>query len=595
MSEFTKIPCWSSNASPPLAEVTKEKCARNELNKEQLAALEVLTGRHVINAGAGSGKSSVLIARMLLINKTYPDSKVLMISFTKKSAMELRDRIGGRTNVTISTFHSLAYHIMRSAGLRFTVITSEAEQESVIGRLIKKRKTTIEEVQQSLHHIEVEDADTKAVREEYLAYLQNHQQTTFDTMQIFALQLLQKDKALLASWWARADFLLVDEGQDQDAQQLGIIELLSQRTNNLCVCSDTRQSIYSFRGAVPDAIGKIAEIATQYDLSINYRSNRAILGLANEVMAKDKPLLAAVENPAPIYPKYIMATDGLDEARAVVDEIAFLHKQGQPYKEMTVLFRSCAASSYVVQELLKRKIPAISKGAITLTHTKPPYCGVVRLFRFMLKPGDKDCFKAIMPILYLRKGMLQTIVTIVVKTGCSLMEATQKLNLPFFHKEYLSELSDAMIDASKMTPSQAALHLLQHGYGKYIGPELTEAIKHMADELKEYSSITAYLNFLDDLKEQAEAMRQLTATSTDFLELMTIHASKGKEFDTVFLIGAQDGVLPSNHDGVDIEEERRLLYVAVTRAKERLYISFPRTSENHKDPNEVSRFLREIF
>ena len=524
-----------------------------------------------------------------------PDSRVLMISFTKKSAQELRQRIGSTPNVTVSTFHSLAYQILRSAGVRYQVITNEATQDAVISKIIGLRNTTTDEVKKSLRQIEAPDAETKAVRDEYLTYLKEHQQMTFDTMQIFALRLLQGNKALLTSWQERFDFYLVDEYQDVDAIQVALIHLLAQRTGNLTVAGDRRQSIYSFRGSVPDAIGKFAESAVHYDLTVNYRCNRAVLGLGNRIMAKEKPLLAAVNNPTPIFPKYLMAADMKDEAKEVVNEIVALHKAGTEYKDMAILFRSCSASASIVQELLRRKIPAISKGTVTLPHTKPPYCGIVRLFRFMLTPDDKERFKAIMPVLYLRKGMLKDIVAISVKNGCTLMKATQKLNIPHFHREYIEELSEAITAAKKMRPSEAALHLLNHGYGQYIGPEMTESLRNMANSLNDYPSITAYLNFIDDLQEQAEEMKKLTATSTDYIQLMTIHAAKGKEWNTVFLIGAQDGCLPSSHDGTDLEEERRLLYVAVTRAKERLYISYPRLSEKHNEPNEVSRFLREIF
>lgn len=595
MSTFTKEPSWNPNAESPLAEAIKDDAVNKSFNVEQEKALEVLTGRHVINAGAGTGKTTCLVARTRRILEAYPESRVLLISFTKKAAEEIRQRIGSTNNVNVSTFHSLAYHILRSAGVNYQVTTSETMQDALISKIIGLRNTTTDAVKKSLRQIDVIHEDTKAVHEEYLKYLRDHRLVTFDTMLLFSLQLFQENEAVLRAWQERYDFYLVDEYQDVDEIQSELIHLLSRRTGNLCVCGDSRQNIYGFRGSKSTSISQFAETATQYDLTINYRCNRAILGLGNRIMAKEKPLLAAVDNPAPIYPKYLMAMDGLDEAKSVVNEIVALHKEGTAYKDIAVLFRSCSASSQIVQELLRRKIPAVSKGTVTLNHTKPPYCGIVRLFRFMLNPDDKERFRIIMPILYLRKGLLKDIVAISVKNSCPLLEATQRLDIPHFHKEYIEKLSEAITAAAKMRPSEAALHLLNHGYGQYIGPEMTESVRNMANNLNDYPSITAYLNFIDDLQEQAEEMKKLTATSTDYIQLMTIHAAKGKEWNTVFLIGAQDGVLPSAHEGTDLDEERRLLYVAVTRAKERLYISYPRLSEKHSEPNEVSRFLREIF
>ncbi len=439
-SQFTKVPSWSStpNAELPLADAV-EKQEVNHLNAEQEAAIEVLTGRHLINAGAGTGKTTCLVARTRKILEMYPESRVLLISFTKKSVEELRQRIGSTPKVEVSTFHSLAFHILRSAGMQFQVaMTSEAEQDALISEIIGQRNTTIEAVKQSLRKTEPKHEDTKVAREEYLAYLREHQQMTFDTMQLFALRLLRENKAVLRAWSGKVTHILVDEYQDVDELQAEIVELLSQRTGNLTVAGDSRQSIYSFRGAVPDAISNFAKTATQHDLTVSHRSGRGILGLANLIMPQEKPLLAAIDNPVPVYPKYLEAYNAEDEAATVLDEITYLHKKGTPYKDMAILYRSSAASSNIIPLLSKRKITEVNKG--------------------------------------------------------------------------------------------------------------------------------------------------------------TIHSSKGREWSVVFVVGAAEGCLPSIHcQGSAIEEERRLLYTAVTRAKSRLYISYPRISNNHKEPNEPSRFLSEIF
>ena len=389
MSTFTKVHSWNPNAELPLANAIKDDAINKSFNIEQEKALEVLTGRHVINAGAGTGKTTCLVARTRKILETYPESRVLLISFTKKAAEEIRQRIGSTSNVDVSTFHSLSYKILRSAGVNYQVTTSETMQDALISKIIGLRNTTTDAVKKSLRQIDVIHEDTKAVHEEYLKYLRDHRLVTFDTMLLFSLQLLQENEAVLRAWQERYDFYLVDEYQDVDEIQSELIHLLSRRTGNLCVCGDSRQNIYGFRGSKSTSISQFAETATRYDLTVNYRCNRAILGLGNRIMAMEKPLLAAVNNPAPIYPQYLMATDAEDEAKEVVNEIVALHKEGIAFNDMAVLFRSCSASSFLVQELLQRKIPAVSKGVISLSHTKPPYCGIVRLFRFMLNPNDR--------------------------------------------------------------------------------------------------------------------------------------------------------------------------------------------------------------
>ncbi len=599
---FSKIPPWDTSTSLPLAPTIPVTMVRessseskNNLNDQQLETLRTLPGYHAINAGAGTGKSTCLIARMVLINDQYPDARIMMISFTKRSASDLKDRIGSQSNVTVSTFHSLAYRILQSSGYRFKVLTNEAVQESMLRKLIGKSNTTLDDVKRSLQKETGIDPDTMKIRKKYLQQLEKQHLVTFDTMQIFALQMLQDNPNLLHRWQNSYDYWLVDEYQDVDEHQRELIQLLSSRSGNITVVGDARQAIYSFRGSVPHAMEEFSSNARTYDLTLNYRCNQAILGLANKIMKQYDPLTSASSDTDPIYPQYLMARNPEDEAKKVVDKIEQLHRAGMKYEDMTILFRSSAASVAIVQELLSRKIPAISKSSVSLKTSRMPYCGIIKLFRFVLQPEDPDAFKTIMPILYLKKGLFRTISSIRKKEGLSWLDAALQLDIPFFHREYLEEITSAIQDAKDMTPKKAALHLLDHGYGKYIGKDLEEAIRELAEELEDYPSITAYMTYLDNLQEQITAMKDLAAKNIDYIQLMTIHSAKGMEWNTVFLIGAYDGCLPSGRDDADLDEEQRLLYVAVTRAKDQLFISYPRMTEQHKNPNEVSRFLREAF
>lgn len=600
MSTFSIHPNWDINGALPIAETTQptmicEVSDSNMLNEEQLATIQTLPGHHIINAAAGTGKSLSLIARMVVIGQQAPSSNILMISFTKRSAMELRERIGSAPHVRVSTFHSLSYHILTSAGLQFTVDTNAAMQESIIRKLIGRKNTTPEDFLHCLHRGVSDNPVTLAVYSKYLSWLRTHRIVTFDTMQIAALELLRKDTGLRSYWQNRYDFWLVDEYQDVDSHQQQLIALLSERSGNLTVVGDKRQSIYSFRGSLPDAMDRFSvNEATCYQLRLNYRSNSAILGLANQVMANYRPLIAA-KMEEPIYPQYLTARDASEEAIEVVAKIKELHSKGMAYRDMTILFRSSAACSAVIETLLTQQVPAVSRAATSLQTSRMPYAGIIKLFRFIQQPDSLPTFRAILPILYIRKGQLPEITKLAQSESCSLLTAVQKLPLPFFHLEYLAELAAAIQSAADMAPKEATLHLLQHGYSKYIGPELTASVQGMADKLAEHPSITAYLAHIDEQQERLNAMRQLSASSEDYLQLMTIHAAKGMEWNTVFLIGAYDGCIPSNRDEADLEEERRLLYVAITRAKERLYISYPRLNEEQHDPNQVSRFLREAF
>ena len=600
MSMFSQRPDWLPvNIPLPIAEsvpcgIVREGGGNGSLNREQEEASTVLEGRHLIKSGAGTGKSTVLIARMKRISRAFPDAKVLMLSFTKKSATDLRNRIGNVPNVTISTFHSLCFHILRSSGVDFSVQTSPIFQESVIRNIIGNSGITVEDVLRSLHKADDIDDDIQKMRAKYLTYLRKHHTVTFDTMQIFAIEALQKNDALMKRWRKAYNWWLIEELQDLDSNQLHITSLLTKDCINVSAVGDMRQQIYSFRGSSPHIMEEFAKSTKCYELTINYRCNPAILGLANQIMRQYPPLISASSDVVPIYPEYLTAMNPEDEAKKVVDQIEKLHKSGEKYKDMAVLFRSSAASTAIVQELLSRKIPAISKSVASLKTSNMPYSGIIKLFRFMLDPG-LDTFKSIMPILYLKQSLFKTVSGIRNKENVSWKDAASRLELPFFHREYLEGLLGAVESIREMPPQKAVILLLNHGYGKYICKNMVNVVKAFADELEGYPSIEAYISYLDNLQEQITAMKNVAAKNTDYLQLMTIHASKGLEFSTIFLISCYDGCLPSEKEGVDLEEERRLLYVAVTRAKERLYISFPRTTEQNNIPNEVSRFLREAF
>jgi len=453
-SMFSTMPEWvSRKVELPVANVEPKVWQTKGLNDEQIAACEDLLGRHEIIASAGTGKSTVLIARLVRICQNYPKAKVLMISFTKKAVGELRERIGHLSNVDIVTFHSLAYKILKSADFDFTMDTSTSSQEKLLETFIGKRNISVAAIRKSLHDTQSANKDIIAVRNAYLKYLHENHIVTFDTMQLFAFYMLLKDEKLLSKWQKRYDFILVDEFMDVDAIQVKLMELLSEYNGNLTVCGDMKQAIYSFRYAVPNVMEKFAENAKTYDLTINYRSNSAILGLANRLMNVDKPLVAAV-NSEPIFPKYCVAQNSLDEAKTVADEIENLHKDGESYNDIVIIYRSSSMSKAIQDELTVRKIPFAGKSKV---------------------------------------------------------------------------------------------------------------------------------------KSSSETSRK----PRDTVKLMTIHASKGMEFKTVFIVGAQEGSIPSSRS-MNLDEEKRLLYVAITRAKERLFISYPRVSDNNR-PNEVSRFLREAF
>lgn len=586
---FTTNPQWLDHSvALPLATVDSSQQERGRLNHEQLAACENLLGRNLISSSAGTGKTTVLVNRMNRIVTTYPGTTVLMISFTKKAALELQQRIGYRRGVTVCTFHSLAYRILKSAGQEFTLQTNES---GLLSSLVKGTDTTVEAVRHSLHGAGG-NKETLAVQERYLDLLRKKHIITFDSMQLLALNLLRENAAIRHSWQARFRFILVDEYMDSDAVQVALVELLSEASGNLTVVGDSKQQIYSFRDAVPNVMESFAVGASIYDLNINYRSNPAVLGLANSVMKTDKPLVAAVDV-EPCYPRYCTAQDAEDEAKTVTDEILLLHRRGMPYRDMVVIYRSSSAATAIYQELLRRKIPVLSKSNLQTRYGQKPCSLVVRLFRYMMNP-QPDSFKDILPLLYLKQECYREISGIVKETGCSFTEAVRSLDLAPFTKRHVDDLTAALESAATLSPARALRRLMCHGFKKFVGSRYAPALDSLLVELEEYPTITAFLSRVEEIQEQLNIARKLATQSDDHVQLMTIHAAKGTEFKTVFLIGAHDGCLPSSRSE-NLDEEKRLLYVAITRAKEQLFISYPRISENSSYCNQPSRFLREAF
>ena len=599
MTKFTDSPSWL-HAGTPLPISDMELCFHvredggSRLNAEQSEAVSRMTGYHLIQAGAGTGKTSCLVARVQRLQQAYPDARQCLISFSKKSAEELRTRIGSAPNVTVSTFHSLSYHILKSSGWKFKVATSDAVQEGIIRKLIGKECVTAEDVLTSLHR-EPKDDSVRKIRRLYLDYVKEHHTVTFATMQPLALEMLDLNPSLLRCWQERYDFYQVDEFQDLDSQQLRLLSILTDKCRNLAVVGDPRQSIYSFRGSVPKIMETFAASANSYDLTVNYRCNPAILGLANKIMPEFRPLVAAARKEKTCHPQYLVAKNALEEAIHVADEIKKLHKKGTPLRDMAILYRSSAAATHMLDELLDRGIPVVCKSNASSRFSMPPYADIIRLFTCAMDPSDKEAFRKILPVMYLSGALGDKAWNISQRKKIPWTEAVCQLQVPFFQQEYLESMTRAIKTAAELAPADALKRLIRGGYGKYIGKDMLTAIDSIMEELEDYPTIPAFLSHVAEMNEKINAMRSNEGHTDDFIRMMTIHTSKGMEWHTVFLIGAYDGCLPSSRDDADIEEERRLLYVAVTRAKERLYISYPRTTEHSDSPNEVSRFLREAF
>lgn len=602
---YSPCPDFAPNAKLPVADVhyppvVRDGDAKPSLNDEQLDTIAQLEGHVVINSGAGSGKTTVLVARLLAIRSQFPDANVLMITFSRKAAFELRDRIGSSVKCHVSTFHSLAYQLLMANGYKgFSLNTNEGARDAAILKIIGKRTdTTLEKVVRSMNRISDVDKPTENVREKFFALLLKNKAITFDSMQPFALRLLQHHANVLHALQDAWDFVMVDEAQDMDEVQIEIVRLLTQKCGNVCLCGDTRQAIYSFRGALPYTMDNFAHEsgAVTKNMNVNYRSNKQILGLANRIMVDMPSLVAAYQTTTNDKPLYLTAEDERDEAAHVVSEIANLHKSGLRYDKMAVLYRSSFAASAFIEAMLSKEIPFVCKSHASIKAMSDPYRNVVDVMRYSLDLGNAKLFKPLLRSLYIRQSLMSDIQKNAKKNDCSLIHAAAMLPLPFFQSEYIGQMESVIGSLAHMSPADALEALLASGFAKAIGNEKVEILEAWKSELAEFPSILAFLTHLDDMSDKLAAIRTKGVKAKgDAVQVMTIHASKGLEFPAVFVIGCADGILPSSKEGADIDEERRLLYVAVTRAKQKLYISYPASSTGSSNENKASRFLLDAF
>ena len=578
---------------PIRAGVTIPAQVKARLNDEQQTAIQDVMGYHAINSGAGTGKTMVLVERLARIHQLYPTATVLMLAFTKSAALELSQRVGSMDGVTISTLHSLSYHIIKSSGWKFTVESSTENQESLIKELIGERSVvTVPEVVKALHQTKAIPLAVQRMRTKFLKWLKENHVVTFDTMPLFALTLLKKHTGLRSSWQNRYDFVQVDEAQDLDPIQAELIQMLTATTKNLCCCGDARQEIYSFCGSY-GFMKEFSESAINHSLSCNYRCNPAILTLANQIMSEFQPLVS-IAKVSPHQPQFITAKDDNDEAKFVVDEIEKLNEQGQAYKDTAILYRSSAVAEAVIQELLSRQIPFQTKSALLVKYNRKPYREIIRLLKYVSDPKIEN-LREILPIFYLKKSRIAEVENTVAEQQYTLMKALPMLTTKPYHRAYVEELSDAVDAAIGMTPARAIRQLMKNGLYRYFGESMTLAVETVIADLRKYATVEEFLQQVEMIQAQLKKIREASVRNKDAVQLMTIHAAKGCEYNNVFVIGAHEGSMPSSRPDADLAEEKRLLYVAVTRAKERLYISYPKYNVETIEENQPSRFLAGLF
>lgn len=595
-----------------------------KLNDKQREAAAQVDGSILILAGAGSGKTRTITYRIanMIENVGINPYSILAVTFTNKAAKEMRERVESligeeAKKCTISTFHSFGVKLLRMYAKElgydsnFTIYDGD-DQKRIVKTILKEyglEKINDREIASLISKIKEEDLSVKEyeyinknfaeIYEKYNRNLKSNNAMDFSDILVNTYNLL-KLPHILERIQDKYRYVMIDEYQDTNNLQYKIIDLIAKKNLNLCVVGDENQSIYGFRGA---NISNILNFEKNYSnskiikLEENYRSTSVILEAANEVIknnksSKDKKLWTQNENGELI--QILECDNGRDEVNKIIDIIREEHSKGVPYKDITILYRTNAQSRIFEEGFLRYNIPHKVFGGISF-YARAEIKDIVAYLSVIVNPKDELNLTRILNVPKRKLGDkgLEKIVEYARENKLSLLESLNYINdiagLNSVTKEKLMELYNIIKDYQEMvsyeTTSEIVNGLLEKiGYLDYVQENYDnyETRLENIDEFK--NSILELENIVGDLRlnEYLENISLVSATddleeSNDYVKLMTIHNSKGLEFPIVFIVGFENEIFPGNkalNDDNELEEERRLCYVAITRAEKKLYLSY---------------------
>ncbi|MCR5690721.1 MAG: ATP-dependent helicase [Eubacterium sp.] len=591
----------------------------------------------MVLAGPGSGKTTVITNRVLRLiekNGVQPES-ILVVTFSKAAAVEMKvrfDQMAGRKyRVRFGTFHSVFFQILRVAynyeakdivtpALKYRFL-EEALAETAYP--VEDRREFIEDMEKEISKVKGEGIDIDAYysancpeqvfRDIYNGYQQRlyrHRCLDFDDMVVYVYDLLKKRPDICKQWQRRFQYILIDEFQDINRLQYENVKMLAAPDNNLFIVGDDDQSIYGFRGARPDimlAFPKQYPEAKEIVLGSNYRCSAQILRASLRLIGHNKKRFGKelfAERGQADKIKINKYKNLSTEAEGIVGKILEFRKEGLEWEEMAILFRTNMQMRTIAGKLMERAVPFTMKERLPNMFETWIAKDLRTYVEIALGDRSRDKFLKICnrPLRYISRAAFdQPQVTFGGLRGFYL-----KKNQPWM-LERISDFENELRALKTLTP-YSAIHYIRKGigYDDYLEEtakergvnvedwmELLEEIQETTKECKSLAEWLAYGDNYGDLLKEMEDQRK-DMQEEDGVRLMTMHGSKGLEFDTVFVPTLNEGVSPyrKSIQSGEIEEERRMLYVAMTRAKRRLLLSFVEHRFNKEaDP---SRFLEEI-
>ena len=626
------------------------------LNPQQAEAVINTEGPMLIMAGAGSGKTKVLTCRVAnLLQKGVRPYRILAITFTNKAAAEMRERVNNMSgpaakDVWLFTFHAFCARFLRMEidklpgyGGNFAIYDT-ADSQNLIKQILKEMNLDDKRFQPSgiLSRISnaknaLQDAAAFArqagdfyeqkVADIYSRYeqkLQLNNALDFDDLLMLSIKLLQENKEVREKYQERFDYLLVDEYQDTNHAQYLLTKFLAAKHRNICVVGDADQSIYGWRGA---DIQNILDFEKDYPdakvikLEQNYRSTQIILDAANAVIENNtgrKPKNLWTENKSGADIIYFQAVDERDEARFVIEQLQNLQRtENKKLGDMAILYRTNTQSRIFEEMLIKSGISYNMVGGLKFYERKE-IKDIIAYLRVIFNPADSLSLLRIInvPKRGIGDASLAKIQAYAAANNVSLFEAVSNAAaIDGLSSRFVSKLDDLagiifeLMNLANEAPVEDLIDrvLRDTGYLEELENERTPQAQSRIDNLHELISVAQEFaaseeeNNLENFLAHVALVSDIddTELGEDAITLMTLHSSKGLEFPVVFLVGMEEGLFPHARtlmDETEIEEERRLCYVGITRAKEKLFLSSTkmRTIYGNTVTYPPSRFLQEI-
>ena len=608
-----------------------------KFNKAQKQAVEHNKGPMMVLAGPGAGKTLVITYRTKTLIEKYgvEPGKILVITFTKAAAEEMKVRFqnimdGEYVPVRFGTFHAVFFSILKHA-YHYTAsnIIRESEKKRILLEIVENMELDIEDLNEFIQDMENEISLVKGemlslehyfpmncakdifqkVYTRYNQALQRRKLIDFDDMLVYCYELLTQRPDILKMWQQQFQYILIDEFQDINKVQYDIIRLLARPNNNLFIVGDDDQSIYRFRGAKPEIMLQFEEVypsAKKVLLDVNYRSTACIVETASMVIAHNKtrfPKNIRTDNERGQEVAIREFEDLKQQNEKIIEKVREYQKQGMPLSQIAVLFRTNMQPRALIGKFMEYNIPFCVREQIPNIYEHWIAKDIIAYIKLAQGKRDRSLFLKVAnrPKRYLSRQIFDT------------QEISfERLRLFFEDKKWMQErleqFEDDLLALSHMTPYAAINYIRKAiGYDEFLEEyaqfrhikveELYEILDELSDLAKPFQNYKEWFENMEQyaLELEKQVKKKKDVQQEDAVAFVTMHGSKGLEYDIVFIVDVNEGIIPHQKAVLeeDIEEERRMFYVAMTRAKKELYIYFAK--ERFSKEFTMSRFLAELL